>query len=153
MKIPFGFAGGLHDRDTGLVHFGARDYDPTLGRWTAKDPIDFAGGETNLYGYVANDPVNGVDPRGYYSGPISAKGWMGYTLAAAGIASTAAFPATGAALFAAGMGLIIWDAFDSKTDFDTIKNDINRLQRETQKEMDKMQKKADDLNKGKTKCP
>ena len=44
MKIPFGFAGGLHDRDTNLVRFGARDYDPSIGRWTAKDPIDFAGG-------------------------------------------------------------------------------------------------------------
>jgi hypothetical protein len=26
--IPFGFAGGLYDKDTGLVRFGARDYDP-----------------------------------------------------------------------------------------------------------------------------
>ncbi|MBL6972710.1 MAG: RHS repeat-associated core domain-containing protein, partial [Desulfobacterales bacterium] len=25
-EIPFGFAGGLHDRDTGLVRFGYRDY-------------------------------------------------------------------------------------------------------------------------------
>ena len=62
--IPFGFGGGLHDRDTGLVRFGARDYDPTIGRWTAKDPIDFAGGDVNLYGYVQNDPVNFVDPSG-----------------------------------------------------------------------------------------
>jgi uncharacterized protein RhaS with RHS repeats len=29
---PFGFAGGLYDRDTGLVRFGARDYDPLTGR-------------------------------------------------------------------------------------------------------------------------
>ena len=64
MTIPFGFAGGLHDRDTNLIRFGARDYDPTIGRWTAKDPIDFAGGDTNLYGYVVNDPVNWVDPFG-----------------------------------------------------------------------------------------
>lgn len=42
--IPFGFAGGLHDRHTGLVRFGFRDYDPDTGRWTAKDPIGFAGG-------------------------------------------------------------------------------------------------------------
>jgi RHS repeat-associated protein len=35
---PFGFAGGLYDADTGLVRFGARDYDPAVGRWTAKDP-------------------------------------------------------------------------------------------------------------------
>ena len=63
--IPFGFAGGLYDPDTGLVRFGARDYDPETGRWTAKDPIGFAGGDTNLYGYVANDPVNWRDPQVY----------------------------------------------------------------------------------------
>ncbi len=37
--VPFGFAGGLHDSDTGLVRFGYRDYDPETGRWTAKDRI------------------------------------------------------------------------------------------------------------------
>ena len=61
---PFGFAGGLLDRDTGLTRFGARDYDAQTGRWTAKDPIDFEGQDTNLYGYVASDPVNEIDPSG-----------------------------------------------------------------------------------------
>jgi RHS repeat-associated protein len=61
---PFGFAGGLYDSDTRLTRFGARDYDADTGRWTAKDPILFAGGDTNLYGYVLNDPVNWVDPLG-----------------------------------------------------------------------------------------
>jgi RHS repeat-associated protein len=64
MTTPFGFAGGLHDRDTGLVRFGFRDYDPAIGRWTAKDPIDFAGGDVNLFGYVNNSPVGFVDPLG-----------------------------------------------------------------------------------------
>jgi len=63
--VPFGFAGGLHDRDTGLVRFGARDYDPAIGRWTAKDPIDFSGG-INLYAYVGNNPVNWIDPWGLF---------------------------------------------------------------------------------------
>ncbi|MCB9610787.1 MAG: hypothetical protein H6716_29655, partial [Polyangiaceae bacterium] len=36
--VPFGFAGGIHDADTGLVRFGARDYDAVTGRWTSKDP-------------------------------------------------------------------------------------------------------------------
>ena len=63
-ELPFGFAGGLHDQDTNLVHFGARDYDPEVGRWITKDPIGFGGGDTNLYGYVAGDPVNFVDPSG-----------------------------------------------------------------------------------------
>jgi len=61
---PFGFAGGLYDADSGLVHFGARKYDTYTGRWISKDPIRFDGGDTNLYGYVMNDPVNAVDPSG-----------------------------------------------------------------------------------------
>ena len=63
-KLPLGFGGGLHDRDTGLVRFGYRDYDPDIGRWTAKDPIFFAGSDTDLYGYVLNDPINLIDPLG-----------------------------------------------------------------------------------------
>lgn len=61
---PFGFAGGLYDIHTGLVRFGVRDYDPEAGRFTAKDPILFAGGTVNLYAYVGNDPLNLVDPSG-----------------------------------------------------------------------------------------
>jgi len=61
---PFAFAGGLYDAQTKLVRFGARDYDPETGRWTAKDPIRFDGGDANLYGYVMADPVNLTDPSG-----------------------------------------------------------------------------------------
>jgi RHS repeat-associated protein len=61
---PFGFAGGLYDADTELVRFGTRDYDPSTGRWTAKDPSLFAGGTTNLYEYSFNDPTNFIDPEG-----------------------------------------------------------------------------------------
>ena len=62
---PFGFAGGLHDKDTGLVRFGARDYDPATGKWTAKDPIDFWGGDLSLYAYSLLDPVNNFDANGF----------------------------------------------------------------------------------------
>ena len=62
--IPFGFSGGLYDKDTGLAKFGHKDYDSDIGRWTAKDPILFDGGGTDLYVYCLNDPVNGFDPSG-----------------------------------------------------------------------------------------
>lgn len=70
LVMPIGFAGGLWDPDTGLLHFGFRDYDPDVGRWTAKDPILFAGGSLDLYGYVLNDPVNGLDPLGLWNSDV-----------------------------------------------------------------------------------
>jgi len=61
---PFGFAGGLYDQHTGLVRFGARDYDALTGRWTARDPVQFYGGDVNLYGYIFGDPLNLTDMVG-----------------------------------------------------------------------------------------
>lgn len=61
---PFGFGGGLYDQDTKLVHFGVREYDTEIGRWTAKDPLLFAPGEPNVYVYASNDPLNRIDPNG-----------------------------------------------------------------------------------------
>src|SRR5690606_13088843 len=61
--IPFGFAGGLLDGDTGLIRFGFRDYDPSIGRWTARDPIGLNGG-WNTYGYVLGNPLVYIDPDG-----------------------------------------------------------------------------------------
>jgi len=61
---PFGFAGGIYDQHTKLTRFGARDYDALTGRWTAKDPIRFGGGDENLYEYVGNNPLAGIDPLG-----------------------------------------------------------------------------------------
>ena len=72
---PFGFAGGLYDDDTGLVRFGARDYDAHSGRWTAKDPIIFDGGDSNLYAYALGDPVNRIDPSGLDC-PPSTLDWL-----------------------------------------------------------------------------
>jgi RHS repeat-associated protein len=71
---PFGFAGGLYDADTGLVRFGARDYDPAVGRWTAKDAALFLAGDTNLYAYVGNDAVNWIDPAGWMKLPADPSG-------------------------------------------------------------------------------
>jgi uncharacterized protein RhaS with RHS repeats len=34
------------------------------GRWTAKDPLGFGGGDADLYAYVLGDPINRIDPSG-----------------------------------------------------------------------------------------
>jgi RHS repeat-associated protein len=65
---PFGFAGGLYDSDTELVRFGARDYDAGPGRWLARDPIGFRGGDPDLFSYAGNDPVSNRDPTGLFLG-------------------------------------------------------------------------------------
>ncbi|EFL49690.1 YD repeat protein [Solidesulfovibrio fructosivorans JJ]] len=85
LAVPFGFAGGLFDTDTGLTRFGFRDYDADVGRWTAKDPILFEGGDTDLYGYVVGDPINRVDPIGKFASIVggAVAGAIGGSLAGA----------------------------------------------------------------------
>ena len=62
--LPLAFAGGLRDRFTGLVRFLHRDYDPTVGRFTAPDPLGDTGGDHDLYDYCVDEPVGRVDPEG-----------------------------------------------------------------------------------------
>jgi RHS repeat-associated protein len=62
---PFGFAGGIRMAATAFWHFGARNYSPAIGQWIEKDPIEYAGG-TGPYLYCENDPVNCIDPTGFF---------------------------------------------------------------------------------------
>lgn len=74
VKNSFTFTGREWDKETGLYFYRARYYDPETGRFITKDPIGFAGGDVNLYGYVSNNPVNFVDPWGLNP---SATTWAG----------------------------------------------------------------------------
>jgi len=65
-ELHIGYAGGLEDTATGMVRFGYRDYDQDAGRWTARDPILYDGGQANLYAYSGNNPVNQRDPTGLW---------------------------------------------------------------------------------------
>lgn len=60
------FVGGTADPDTGLVHLGAREYDPSLGRFISVDPIvDIADPQQlNSYAYANNNPLTYADPDG-----------------------------------------------------------------------------------------
>jgi hypothetical protein len=62
-------------------------------RWTAKDPIRFDGGDTNIYAYVGNDPVNWTDPTGLIFQPFTPMIPGEFCLLAQSIASMACLPA------------------------------------------------------------
>ena len=64
--VPFGFAGGIEDNLSGLIRFGTRDYDCTGGRFISKDLVLFKGG-INLFVYSSNNPINFIDPIGYWT--------------------------------------------------------------------------------------
>ncbi len=66
----FGYTGQAWVPEAGLYYYKARMYSPGLGRFMQPDPIGFAGG-MNWYAYVANDPVNGVDPSGLAVEPVT----------------------------------------------------------------------------------
>ncbi|WP_439646864.1 RHS repeat-associated core domain-containing protein, partial [Streptomyces exfoliatus] len=62
-----GFVGGTDETTTtGLVHLGAREYDPTIGRFISVDPIlDVTDSQQmNGYNYANNSPVTLSDPDG-----------------------------------------------------------------------------------------
>lgn len=76
--LPISFAGGLLDRDTGLIHFAYREYDPTTGMFIQSDPLGHAAGDVHTYGWCLDDPVNLVDPLGLDIRVRSAEGMPGH---------------------------------------------------------------------------
>ena len=81
LNTPFLFSGKELDAETGLINFGFRSYDARQGQWISADPIldemldlgkltgDNASDTPfflpgNVYGYVANNPTNLIDPNG-----------------------------------------------------------------------------------------
>ena len=147
----------MYDGDTGLVHLGLRDYDPDTGRWTAKDPIRFAGGDSDLYGYVLNDPVNLVDPLGRWPFPFGvgqalANRQISNALQSQGFSSSQADKIAQDITNEAGLGdysaaMAIKKALENgqqltPDQLTTIQNFINRLPPEDQNPLKEMLKQA-----------
>jgi RHS repeat-associated protein len=59
----FGYAGLMHNLDSGLDLATFRAYDPVSGRWLSRDPMGEIGG-INLYVYVQGNPLIYIDPLG-----------------------------------------------------------------------------------------
>ena len=64
LYVPIGFCGGLEDRDTHLIRFTWRDYDPRIGRFMSLDPANDMRGDGDLYDYCVDDPINRQDVSG-----------------------------------------------------------------------------------------
>jgi RHS repeat-associated protein len=88
LPTPFGFNG---KRSAGNIYdYGARWYDPNIGRFLQPDPViadPYDPQGLNRYSYARNDPVGRVDPSGAwslaanaYAGQIGNSGFTGVVL-------------------------------------------------------------------------
>ena len=60
----FTYTGREFDEEIEQYFYRARYYDAAIGQFTSNDPLGFSAGDSNLYRYVNNSPVNFVDPDG-----------------------------------------------------------------------------------------
>ena len=89
VNFRFGYTGREHDDETSLIYYRTRLLDPKTGQFISQDTIGFAGGDSNLYRYVLNSPVNYVDPTGEIVITATAVSVVGATLFVVGAVGTA----------------------------------------------------------------
>jgi RHS repeat-associated protein len=76
---------GRENDGTGLQYSRARYYSPELQRFISQDPIEFAGGDINLFAYTGNSPTNFTDPTGEVAFLIPAAIFLGRIAVAAAV--------------------------------------------------------------------
>jgi len=127
-----GYTGKFEEPDLGIQHFGARWYDPRIGRFLALDPVGFDPQNPqsfNRYAYANNNPYRYLDPDGQSpldagffladsvsfgiaaaSGNPEAIASAGIDLAASAVGLASPVPGTGLAIKAARAGDKVGDA-------------------------------------------
>lgn len=63
---PWSYCSKRFEEESGLVCFGKRFYDPSIGRWITPDPLGFIDGP-NRYCFVHNNPIAWQDHYGLFS--------------------------------------------------------------------------------------
>ncbi len=61
---PYRFSTKYFDAETEFYYYGYRFYSPELGRWVNRDPVGEEGGGVNLYVFVTNNSIDGIDLLG-----------------------------------------------------------------------------------------
>ena len=77
----FNFTGKETDEESGLIYFGARYYNPLIGRWISKDFVEglIASPQSlNKYVYVKNNPLSYIDPNGLLDVAVAALGYYAH---------------------------------------------------------------------------
>jgi RHS repeat-associated protein len=103
---PWRYASGYYDTATGLTKFGARYYNPDLGRFTQRDPS----GKDLPYTYASCNPVNNTDLTGQSGCSESLTGYSitgGLLVSTAESAEIAGAVVEGAVVAAAGPAVLI----------------------------------------------
>jgi RHS repeat-associated protein len=72
----YGYTARELDAESGLQYNRARYLDSFTGKFISEDPINFKGGDSNLYRYVFNSPTNFLDPSGNFilAAPVAVGG-------------------------------------------------------------------------------
>jgi RHS repeat-associated protein len=101
------------------IHLRARESDPSLARFTTRDPLEGTAGQpvaTNPYHYAANDPVNAADPSGLNPG-ITDGDVVVHLVGAAGLAGAMTLDVEQAATFCVSLAEVPQPRFTSSGEF------------------------------------